>query len=152
MDLLAALGRTWNDAFTLSQAPNPDSDDVLDLEPTADGFGYAVSVGRFSTSACRPTTFLALIDLPLLPRECGYVRPTLARVDQPAEVPSLGFGGGAGRHGGVVARDADGVQVARHRLNWSDEEVLRLVMSNLPVGTYSLSGATVGDTGSSPTV
>ena len=30
----------------LSQVPNPDSDDVLDLEPTADGFGYAVSIGR----------------------------------------------------------------------------------------------------------
>ena len=45
MDLLAALGRTWNDAFMLSQVPNPDSDDVLDLEPTADGFGYAVSIG-----------------------------------------------------------------------------------------------------------
>jgi hypothetical protein len=46
MDFLAALGRTWNDAFMLSQVPIPDSDDVLDLEPTADGFGDAVSIGR----------------------------------------------------------------------------------------------------------
>ena len=30
----------------LSQVPIPDSDDVLDLEPTADGFGDAVSIGR----------------------------------------------------------------------------------------------------------
>ena len=37
MDLVAALGRTWNDAFMVSQVPNPDSDNVLDLEPTADG-------------------------------------------------------------------------------------------------------------------
>jgi hypothetical protein len=31
MDFLAALGRTWNDAFMLSQVPIPDSDDVLIL-------------------------------------------------------------------------------------------------------------------------
>jgi hypothetical protein len=44
MDLLAALGRTWNDAFMLSQCRSH-ADDVVDLEPTADGFGDAVSSG-----------------------------------------------------------------------------------------------------------
>jgi Glucodextranase, domain B len=128
--------------------------DVLTVPTTVDGWWTAklpVSVGRNAVTAVATNAAGSspLSAVTVVQRWTPSWTVAGSGRSRPVQLRLAGASGAAAPADAavLVVRAADGTEVARHQLKWTDEEFYLAVLKDLPAGTYALSAElTVGDT------